>query len=276
MLWTDVAPANLIEFKNVIDVGGSLNLKGKIEISTPSIEQVEALQDLFGEDCFTNNAELWISAPESVFIHGPESMRSGDSQLFTTTIFSENPGEVEWQIESGEEWVESIVSNPDNTGTLTTIEDTNSNQTIIIKAIHKPANNTSDSYYRIATFEVLSKKVIYSTSGEIHGNATIKTDTNFTLILGPTGYNGDYTTEWEFTGDGFANGYVSFDNIQNDSITVKYNSQVIFESCNLIAHVTNKNGSTHDVILPVTITDDSVLMTSTSNPEVMEICYSQG
>ena len=80
-----------------------MNLKGKIEISTPSIEQVEALQDLFGEDCFTNNAELVISAPESVFIHGPKEVRSGDSNIYTTTIFSENPGIVEWQIESGEE-----------------------------------------------------------------------------------------------------------------------------------------------------------------------------
>ena len=68
-----------------------------------TLEQVEALQNIFGKDCFTNNSELWISAPESVFIHGPQEMRSGDSQVFTTTIFSENPGDVEWQIESGEE-----------------------------------------------------------------------------------------------------------------------------------------------------------------------------
>jgi hypothetical protein len=98
-----VAPANLIEFGNLVEIGGTLNLKGKIEISTPSIEQVDSLRKIFGKDCFTNNSELWISAPESVFIHGPKEIRSGDSQVFTTTIFSENPGEVEWQIESGEE-----------------------------------------------------------------------------------------------------------------------------------------------------------------------------
>lgn len=101
--WNDVNPERLIKLKNIIDVGGSLNLKGKIAISDPSMEQVEALQNIFGEDCFTNNSELWISAPESVFIHGPKEMRSGDSQMFTTTIFSENPGEVEWQIVSGKE-----------------------------------------------------------------------------------------------------------------------------------------------------------------------------
>lgn len=274
--WTDISPDNLLEFKKVKDVGGKLNLKGKIEISQPTIEQVEELQDLFGEDCFTNNAELWIFAPESVFIHGPKEMRSGDSQLFTTTIFSESPGTVEWQIESGEEWVESIISNTDNTGVLTTIEDEKANHVIVVKAIHKPANSSSDSYYRIATFEILSKKVIYSTGGKILGNATIKRDTVFNLSLLPNDYNGDYSTIWEFTGESFANGNVALSKETKDSVTVKYLKEVIFEACSLIAHVTNKNGTKHDVILPVTITDDSVLMTSTSNPEVMSICYSKG
>jgi hypothetical protein len=193
--WVDISPDNLLEFKRVKDVGGKLNLKGKIEISQPTIEQVEALQDLFGKDCFTNNSELWIFAPESVFIHGPKEMRSGDSQMFTTTIFSESPGTVEWQIEYGEEFVESIESMPDNTGILTTIEDEDANHVIIVKAIHKPSNSSSDSYYRIATFEIISKKVVYSTGGKISGNATIKQSTNFELSLLPDNYNGDYVTE---------------------------------------------------------------------------------
>ena len=274
--WKDVAPANLIEFKNVIDKGGKLNLKGKIEISTPSIEQVESLQNLFGKDCFTNNSELWISAPESVFIHGPKEVRSGDSQKYTTTIFSENPGEVEWQIESGEEWVENIISNSDNTGVITLIEDTESDHTVVIKAIHKPNVENSSSYYRIATYEILSKKVVYSTSGEIIGNATIQKDETFKLKLGPSDYNGDYNTQWNVIGDSFDNGSIAFDNITNDSITIKYINKTIFDLCTLQAIVTNKNGSTHTVNLTITVTDESVLMTSTSNPEVIAICYAQG
>lgn len=274
--WTEIAPENLLDFKRVIDAGGKLNFKGKIEITQPTIEQVEALQSLFGADCFTNNAEFWIFAPESVFIHGPKEVRSGDSNVFTTTIFSENPGTIEWQIESGAEYVSSIVSNDDNTGTLTTIEDEGSDHTVIIKAIHKPSIDTDSSYYRIATYEILVKKVIYSEYGSIEGNATIKSDTNFTLTLGPINYNGDYNTTWELTGESAANGDVTLSNKTRNSVTVNYVNQVIFESCQLIAHVTNKNGTKHDVVLYVTITDDSVLMTSTSNPEVMAICYAQG
>ena len=276
LYWDEVSPDTLIEFKKIVDNGGVLNLKGKISISDPTIEQVDALRNLFGKDCFTNNSELWISAPESVFIHGPQEIRSGDSQLFTTTIFSETPGTVEWQIEYGAEWVESIVSNPDNTGLLKTIEDENANHTIILKAIHKPKDDGNSVHWKAVTYEVTLKKVIYSTSGVINGNATIKKDENFTLLLGPDKYNGDYTTEWDITGDSFKNGDIALTNKKNNSVTVKYVNNVIFEACSLVAKVTNKNGTYHEVVLPITITDESVLMTSTSNPEVIQICYEKG
>lgn len=123
------------------------------------------------------------------------------------------------------------------------------------------------------TYEITIKKVIYSTSGLINGNATIKNDENFVLALDPYNYNGDYTTEWHITGDSFKNGDIELTNKKNDSVTVKYVNNVIFEACSLVAKVTNKNGTYHEVVLPITITDESVLMTSTSNPEVIQICY---
>lgn len=276
ILWENVNPSNLIEFKNILKVGGKLNLKGKIVIATPTIEEVEQIQDIFGEDCFTNNAALWVAAPESVFIHGPKEMRSGDSATFTTTIFSENPGTVEWEIESGAEFVQSIVSNEDNSGTLTTIEDVTSDRMIVIKAIHKPASASNDSYYRIATYTVTSKKTIYATYGTILGNATIQKDETFTLSLYPNDFNGDFTTEWIGEGNSFTNNSVGIFNKTNTSCTVKYLSSTIFDLCTLTARITNKDGSVVNVNLTVTVTDESVLMTSTSNPEVMAICYAQG
>lgn len=275
--WDNVAPATLIEFKKVLDVEATLKLKGKVVITEPTIEQVEELQRIFGADCFTNNAELWVSAPESVFIHGPEEFRSGDSQSYESTIFSENPGVVTWEIESGVEWVKSIVSNPDNTGTLTTIEDTESDHEIVIKAIHTPANDKGGAYIRIRTFTIISKKVVYSTYGSIEGNMTIQKDESFKLVLGPeTKWRGDYTTDWIVEGDSFTNGNIELVDKTNDSVKIKYVNMVIFDLCKLVAIVTNKNGSVVRVESTMTVTDDSVLMTSTSNPEVMKICYEQG
>jgi hypothetical protein len=41
---------------------------------------------------------------------------------------------VEWVISEGAEYVSSIVSNPDNTGTIYTIEDTESDHLITVQA----------------------------------------------------------------------------------------------------------------------------------------------
>lgn len=272
--WTDVSPEYLIQFKKLIEVGGKLSLKGKIEITDPTTEHVNELKSIFGENCFTNNAELWISAPESLFIHGVDEMRSGDSYTFTTTVFSDNPGSIEWQIVSGEEWVESIISNSDNTGTLTTKEDTESDHEIVIRAIHKPKND--DTYYKIADWTVISKKVIYATSGTILGNATLKKQEVFTLSLLPDTYNGDYSTIWTINGNSFDNGSIVISSQSASSCTIDYLHTTIFDLCTLVAQVTNKNGTQFSVELIITVTDETVLLTSTSNPEVMKICYDQG
>lgn len=281
--WT-VNPAELMRFGEFKDKGGKLSLKGKITIgSDPTIEQVERLQEIFGENCFTNNAELWISAPESVFVHGPQVVRSGDSQVYTTTIFSENPGKVEWQIESGAQYVESLISNPDNTGTLTTIESEEEDHVIVIKAIHKPANETEDSYWKISTHQIVAKKVIYPTEGTISGNASIQKlneSETFRLTLGPKNYNGDYKTTWLLNGKSFNDGSIIIENATNDSCDIKYIKKVIFDPCTLIAKVetntVHEDNAVFTVSLPITVTDESVLMTSISNPEVMAICYAQG
>ena len=192
--WVDVQPMNLIEFGKLKNCG-TLDLKGKITITNLSVDQVETIKDIFGDDCFTNNAELWVSAPESVFIHGPKEVRSGDSINLDVTIFSESPGDVEWEVSNGEEWVKSIVSNPDNTCTLTTIEDENDDHAITVKAIHNPKNVDGSVNYQVASYDITSKKVIYATSGSITGDTTIKKDTRLYLNLLPDDFNGDYTTE---------------------------------------------------------------------------------
>jgi len=58
IVWKDVDPMSLVEFKRLKNIGATLLLKGRIEISSPTLDQVQELQDIFGDDCFTNNSEL--------------------------------------------------------------------------------------------------------------------------------------------------------------------------------------------------------------------------
>jgi hypothetical protein len=48
----------LIQFGKVKQVGATLSLSGKIEISNPTLDQVNEIQSIFGEDCFINNTSL--------------------------------------------------------------------------------------------------------------------------------------------------------------------------------------------------------------------------
>ena len=266
--WDECATQSLIDFGSVLEKGVKLNLRGKVILATdPTTEQVARLQELFGDDCFTNGAAFWIVAPESVFVHGPSTIVAGKSGDYTTTIFSENPGTVEWTIENGGEfgYVESTST---RTGRLTTYEDENSDHDITIKAIHWLSNGEDSS---IRLFDVHVNKTIYPTFGTIKGDATISEDRDYVLELGPNGNNGDYTVTWSLPSE-----YVSISNSDNKTCHVSYDKKTIFELNTLTAEVVNKNGTSFTVELTVTITDASVLMTSTSNPELMRLCYDLG
>lgn len=279
--WVNISPQLVIQFGSAKDRGVKLNLKGKVVIGDPTIDQVNELIRLFGSDCFTNNAQFWISAPESVFIHGKSEILSGTSSNYTTTIFSTDPGTLEWDIYSGSEWVKSIIKNSDDSCTLTTIEDDTRDHEIVIRAIHTPKNADS-TYIRWTTFTVTSKKVIYSDGGSISGDATINSvgkDYEFNLQLYPdTIWRGGYRTEWSIAGDTSDVNSIILVAQSNDSCKIRYINNVTFEYRELIATVSNINSegevvNVFKVSLPVAVTDENVLLTSTSNPEVMKVIW---
>lgn len=271
--WSDISPVTLLEFGRMKEIGANLSLKGKISISAPTLEQVQGLQEIFGDDCFTNNGELWIAAPDSIFIEGPSEIRSDTPYQYSPIIFSKNPGTVEWTISKGEEYVEKLVPSNDGdmTVTLYPIESEIEDREIILKAVHTPAS--IDSYVVPTEAFITLKKINYATTGKIRGNATVQQTETFTLDLGTDPYLGQYDNTWSISGDSATNGSIKLNVIDKNTTQIEYIKTVIFDKCTLTANITNKNGTTFTIDLPITVTDESVLMTSTSNPEVLEICY---
>ena len=272
--WKDIAPESLITFKRLKELGIQYTFKGQISITAPTLEQVYILQDLFGENCFTNNSELWISAPDSIFVQGPEEIRSDTSYVYKPVIFSKNPGTVKWTITHGSEYVQELITHEDNSVTLVPVE-VFSDKNILLKAVHTPSNS-EDSYVVPVTFEIVSKKLNYAETGVILGNATLQQNETFKLYLSNDAYLGKYTTEWILEGQSFYDGSITIAKYDNDSITINYVNTVIFDKCTLTAKVSNANNTNFDVILNITVTDETVLMTSTSNPKVLKICYDNG
>lgn len=315
--WEGVNPEWLLDFQNILDVGATFSLKGKVVLSSLNEDQVAELKKIFGDGCFTNDAEFWITTPESVFVEGPKEFRSGDTVEYTTEIFSSKPGEVVWSVIEGGQWIKDvevngkivkIVPNKEkNSGTLTTIEDTTADHQIVIQASHFPKNyDSSVDTVSNRLYTITSKKIVYTTGGNIEGDNLIKEGYKvYTLELDPeTQWRGNYEVEWSLeeilTDDSSSldSSVVPIVITEQDSSTketsekyeipigvdyckVDYVATTVFQRFNLIATIKN---ITHDnevvgtisVTKEIVATDKSILLTKLSNPEVMRICYEQG
>ena len=55
--WKDVNADQLVEISQI----GNIQLKGKVTVTDVTLEQLNALIEVFGESAFDKNAELFIS-----------------------------------------------------------------------------------------------------------------------------------------------------------------------------------------------------------------------
>jgi hypothetical protein len=149
---------------------------------------------------------------------------------------------------------------------------------ITLKAVYTPSNSYSSV---ITTLDIISHKLNYASSGRIIGNTTLKKMTEeeeifkFELDLGDDIYLGKYSTEWCLEGEGTSvkDGSIAIVESTNEYVKIGYKESVTFDTCSLIAKVTNANpnNTQFEIRIDITVTDDKVLMTSTSNPKVLRI-----
>lgn len=274
--WENVNPESLLDFQILKDNDVTFQLKGEISITDITLEQVYKLQDLFGENCFKYNGEFWISAPDSIFILGDEEIRSDTSYEYTARIISKNQGTVDWSIISGWEYVKELNIKSDNVVELVPNEIFTDSEKITLKAVYTPLNSYSSV---ITTLDIISHKLNYASSGRIIGNTTLKKMTEeeeifkFELDLGDDIYLGKYSTEWCLEGTSVNDGSIAIVESTNEYVKIGYKESVTFDTCSLIANVTNANpnNTQFEIRIDITVTDDKVLMTSTSNPKVLRI-----
>ena len=227
--WSNITPEELISLGAL----GSINLKGKAYISAATQEQIDALTNIFGVNCFEQGNDFQIIVPDGLFIGGLNEVRGGKTIELSAVIFAENPGSVTWSIQSGSG--ASIQSSSGLSCVVSTTEST-SDRDIVVQARHVPSGAGEVTY---ATKTIKVTKVVRATSGTVTGPATVGSLGEFKYNASPSNINEPYSVEWSVTGDAATAGYVNVKSQNNESCQVQVTQKVNNTSFNVVATVNN-------------------------------------
>ena len=227
--WSNITPEELISLGAL----GSINLKGKAYISAATQEQIDALTNIFGVNCFEQGNDFQIIVPDGLFIGGLNEVRGGKTIELSAVIFAENPGSVTWSIQSGSG--ASIQSSSGLSCVVSTTEST-SDRDIVVQARHVPSGAGEVTY---ATKTIKVTKVVRATSGTVTGPATVGSIGEFKYNASPSNINEPYSVEWSVTGDAATAGYVNVKSQNNESCQVQVTQKVNNTSFNVVATVNN-------------------------------------
>ena len=253
--WSNVAPEKLISIGDL----GSINLKGKVYITSATQEQIDAIADIFGLECFESGSEFQVIVPDGLFIGGLNEVRGGESIELDVVIFSDNPGTVTWSITSGSG--ASIQSTGGTACVVTTTEST-SDRNIVVQARHVPSG-AGEVIYATKTIKIL--KVVRATSGSISGPATVGSIGEYSYIASPSGVNAPYSVTWSLTGDAVNAGYVQIKKQDDETCQIQVIQKVNNTSFNIVATV-NNGKTTFNVSRSVTIGVKMILNIFSNQP----------
>ena len=275
--WTGVSIDDLISLGSIKTQGGVLSLKGKITLekidSDSDLEKIETLKEIFGEFAFTQGSELWITAPESVFVLGPDSILEGESAQFEAVVFSDFLGTVSFRVLNATKGGISIDS---QTGFLTSEENNDASTTCAIQVIHTSTQGVVSVGYR--NFSVNARVYPSASTTIINGEVNPKGDNNVyywsstTPNLSPI-VRADWSLSEELTD------FLEITSFNENQCTIKLANPVetsILGTLNLTLYRVVDNFKVLSISKQINLLNSSVLMTNVTNPEAMAKMYSLG
>ena len=267
--WDGISDTDLVDLGQLKLDGGTLSLKGRINLTDTSLETVNKIREIFGSNCFNPSNDLYISAPDAVYVTGPSEIYDGDTVQYSAAVFSQYLGEVTYSIISGNDGSFSI---NEKTGLLVSVEKGRSTD-ITIRVNHRPTQGVPINI----DLPVKVNARIYP-EVEISGSTNVnKQYQEYRAIFTPSEYNGSFTIKWSLSGDALDLGYVRMSSQTKESCIIESLGTVV-DPTNVTLTVTLEKAygeiKTHDKVL--TVVSEGVIMSSKTNPEAMAICYAQG
>lgn len=263
----------------VKDKGFSFDFKGHVDIDTINQEIVDELYSIFGRNCFDRNSSFYITAPDSLFLIGPDIVLEGDTARYSAVVFSSESetGKTLYKILSGSRKGVSIDS---DTGVLTTVENglSDSNLTIVAQYI-APSGKVSS-----VVKDIVIKKRIYPDSSvvgnAISGPSVLDNSSDgfiYTFVM-PEGYTGRIASiDWTLDGDIVTQGYVEIQS-KNDNqckvVLIKDVATSVEGSINVV--LTKALGDTIQGKKSISAKNENIAILKASNPLVMDILYKAG
>ena len=206
--WKNVDANKLAEISEI----GNLDLKGKVVLTSVTIDQINMLMNVFGETAFDKNSDFFIYAPGAMFITGRTELLEGESEDYNCIIFDGEVKSITWSIYSGDSSYTSINL---KTGLLTTREGAgNRTLTIRVTAITDSDTKTKD-------LTVTIKARVYPSSSQVTIDGPsdlVLTRTTYQLAFSVSGITGDMVATWTLSG---LAGYAEIESYNDSSCVVK-------------------------------------------------------
>lgn len=268
--WSGDIAEQLISLGDIKNSGGTLSLRGKIALTSITKEQAINLQKIYGENCFSSDSELYITAPESLFITGPDDFPDSNTVQYSSIIISQNAGEVSYTlVVNGSETVSYNGISIDATTGLLTSGSLSVDTTVIVRAKHNDI---------LSDMNVTVRKRIYPTSITIIGeDALMKVgNVEYVLNVAPDTVTGEYTTIWTISGTAVTSGYVEIVSQGKKSCILRVNQIVGVTDLRIEAIATTAISTKFKAFVDIPVLKSRIIMTKESNPSVLNICYKAG
>jgi len=266
--WENVSLDNLIELGENINI----RLRGIIKLSRIDDKyKLLRLKELYGNNIFNKESDLYIYGPDSIYVFGPEKVLEGDSVQFDTIVFSENSGNILFSLLPKSEDREGVKIN-DN-GLMTTIENGLPTTEYNVQVIYNRGLNDR----LIDRTSLIVEKRVYPESIIITVNKILEEITEYTWDSPTTNITGNYTAKWIITGDVL--NHVKIDSQSPDKCTVARTSIPDFVAMGQIklSLIKNVNNSIiAEASLSISEINPNVLMTIETNPKVMNVFRTYG
>ncbi len=205
--WRDVSPDELLRVARL----KTLSLKGTIVLNSINLEQINALIAIFGEQVFAKGGELYIDAPNAVFVVGRTSLNEGESEQYKVITFGSEVTSIAYSLYSGGNSNNTITTD----GLLTTKEIGYSRE-LIVRIIVRSIDGTKS-----LDLPVSVAKRVYPTSSNIAiiGDSKINKNIEEYRLSYPSDVNGDFVTTWTMTVD--TSGYVELESYDDFSCRIR-------------------------------------------------------